>query len=65
MTTITISISDERVSRLQQLAREANVDPAELVRASVDKWLSEPNDDFLRATNYMLRKNAELYERLA
>lgn len=65
MTTITISIADERLPRLQELAKEANVDPAELIRVSVDEWLSKPGEDFLRAATYVLRKNAELYKRLA
>ena len=65
MSTITIQLSDERLLRLQELAKEAKIAPEELVRASVEEWLSRPKEDFARAANYVLRKNAELYRRLA
>jgi len=65
MNTITIALSDESFFRLRELAKEAQVAPEELVRASVDEWLNRPNEDFDRAANHVLRKNAELYRRLA
>jgi len=65
MSTITIQLSDERLLRLQELAKEAKIAPEELIRASVEEWLSRPKEDFARAANYVLRKNAELYRRLA
>jgi antitoxin FitA len=65
MTTITIALSDERLQRLAELAKRAQVSPEDLLRASVEEWLSHPNVDFIRAANYVLKKNAELYRRLA
>jgi predicted transcriptional regulator len=65
MTTITIPISDERLQRLKELAQEARVTPEELVRVSVEEWLSRPKDDFAAVARYVLQKNAELYRRLA
>jgi predicted transcriptional regulator len=65
MTTITIPLSDERMRRLKELAEEARVTPEELICASLEEWLSRPKDDFARAAEYVLRKNAELYRRLA
>ena len=65
MTTITIPLSDERLQKLKELAKEANVTPEELVRVSLEEWLSRPKEDFARAANYVLRKNRELYRRLA
>jgi hypothetical protein len=65
MTTITIPLSEERFLNLQELAKEAKVPPEELVRASIEEWLSRPKDDFIRAADYVLRKNAELYRQLA
>ena len=65
MSTITIQLSDERLLRLQELAKEAKIAPEELIRASVEEWLSRPKEDFARAANYVLRKNMELYRRLA
>ena len=63
--TISISLSDERRRRLEELAAEARTSPEDLVRASVDEWLSRPKDDFVRTAEYVLQKNADLYRRLA
>jgi len=65
MTTLTISLKEEPMLRLKELAAEAGVAPEELVRASVERWLIKPNDDFAHAASYVLKKNEELYRRLA
>jgi antitoxin FitA len=65
MRTITITLADERLQKLKELAKEAQIAPEELLRISVEEWLSRPKDDFTRAANYVLQKNAELYRRLA
>lgn len=65
MTTVAVSLSDERLQKLRELAREASLPPEELLRAAVEEWLSRPKEDFTRAAEYVLRKNAELYRRLA
>jgi hypothetical protein len=63
--TITIPITEERLLKLKELAKEANVAPEDLVRASLEEWLRRPKDDFARAANYVVQKNIELYRRLA
>lgn len=65
MTTLTISLSDEPMFRLKELATEAGVDPEELLQASITEWLARPKDDFAQAAAYILKKNSELYKRLA
>ncbi len=65
MTAITINISDTRLKKLQQLANESGVSPEELLCASVEEWLSGSKDEFDQAASYVLKKNAELYQRLA
>jgi antitoxin FitA len=65
MTTLTIALPDEPMRRLEELATEAGVAPEELLRASVEQWLVKPKDDFAKAAGYVLKKNAELYRRLA
>jgi hypothetical protein len=65
MAALTIPLSEEEMTRLRELAKEADSTPDELVRARVVDWLSQPKEDFLRASAYVLRKNAELYRRLA
>ena len=65
MTTITISISDERLRELTELSKKLNVAPEELVRISVEVLLTRPEENFRQATEYVLTKNADLYRRLA
>lgn len=64
MTNISISVSDDRLARLRDLAARRNVSPEELVRLGVEGLLSRPDDAFERAADYVLGKNAELYRRL-
>jgi predicted transcriptional regulator len=65
MTTITITLPDDRLLKLQERATHFSVSPEELVRVSIEEMLSRPDEAFQRAVNYVLEKNAELYRRLA
>jgi len=65
MTTITITLPDERLRELKEIASQLKVSPEELVRTSIEELLTRPTEDFQHAADYVLKKNAELYERLA
>ncbi len=65
MNTFTITLPDERVKKLQELAERFHVPPEELVRASLEELLTRPLDDFQKIVERVLSKNAELYKRLA
>ena len=65
MTTITISLPDDRLQKLKEIATRFSIAPEELVRVSVEELLTRPEEDFRRALEYVLDKNAELYRRLA
>ena len=65
MTTFTITLPDERVKKLKEIAERFRVAPEELVRASLEELLSRPLDDFQQALDRVLSKNADLYKRLA
>ena len=65
MTTITISLPDDHLQKLKEIAMRFSVAPEELVRVSIEEWLTRPEEDFRRALEYVLKKNAELYRRLA
>jgi antitoxin FitA len=65
MTTLTIPISEEHLEQLQALAVQYQVTPEELVQASIHGLLSHPDEWFQQILEYVLRKNAELYRRLA
>lgn len=65
MTTITITLPDDSLLKLKEQAIRFNISPEELVRVSIEELLSRPDEAFQRAVNYVLKKNAELYRRLA
>jgi antitoxin FitA len=65
MAAITIKISDARLERLQQLANQNGVSPEELLTTNVENWLGDAEDRFAQSASYVLKKNAELYRRLA
>ncbi|MFM9960536.1 MAG: DNA-binding protein [Planctomycetaceae bacterium] len=65
MTTIAVPISEERHARLRELADQAGVPPEEFLRLRVDRLLEQPDEAFEKAAEHVLRKNSELYRRLA
>lgn len=65
MSTITVALPEERLDKLNEMARQLGVGPEELVRVSIEELLTRPEPDFEQAVEYVLRKNAELYRRLA
>ena len=65
MTTITIELPSERLQKLQEMALKFGVSMEELVRVSVEDMLTQPEEQFRKAAQYVLKKNAELYKRLA
>jgi len=65
MASITVNISDEQFRRLQQLAQNSQVSVEDLLSASIEDWLVGPKNEFTQASSYVLKKNAELYRRLA
>jgi antitoxin FitA len=65
MTTLTISLPEDRLQQLKERAALFRIAPEELVRASIEELLTRPDEEFQRALTYVLTKNAELYRRLA
>jgi len=65
MATITVSLPADRLERLTAVAERFQVAPEELIRVSIEELLTQPEDDFRQALYYILKKNAELYQRLA
>jgi hypothetical protein len=65
MSTITIALPEERLIKLNEMAKQLGVVPEDLVRVSIEELLSRPEADFEQAVAHVLSKNAELYRRLA
>ena len=65
MATLTITLSKESLTQLREKAERLHIAPEDLIRISLEELLSRPDEDFQRAVEYVLTKNAELYRRLA
>jgi predicted transcriptional regulator len=65
MTTFSIELTDDQAQRLRQLAIEAGISPEELLGEGIREWLLQPRNDFADAAAFVLRKNRDLYKRLA
>ena len=65
MSSITINLSDERLSQLKDRAARLGVSPEELALISIEEFLTRPDEMFDRTIDYVIEKNAELYRRLA
>jgi predicted transcriptional regulator len=65
MTRITLNFPDEHLEKLQQIASRLNVAPEELLRISVEELITHPDEAFQHAAEHVLRKNADLFRRMA
>ncbi|MEH1822822.1 DNA-binding protein [Nostoc sp.] len=65
MNSITIQVPDERLLKLQETANNLGISIEELVLMGIEEILDKPNASFKGAMNYVLKKNTELYKRLA
>jgi len=62
---ILIDLPPAQADRLREKATLQGVSPEELARAAVADLLATPDADFRAAAERVLRKNQELYKRLA
>jgi predicted transcriptional regulator len=64
MSTLTITISEDRLAKLQEIADRFNIKPEDLARVSIEELLTRPEESFQQADDHILQKNADLYRRL-
>jgi hypothetical protein len=62
---VAFELPPAQAEKLRQVAEQLGISPSELARAAVSDLLAEPDDDFRKAAERVLRKNSELYRRLA
>jgi hypothetical protein len=65
MHSITIPLTQERLTQIQHRAEQANLSPEEFLLRHVEQLLDQQDDAFHQAATYVLQKNAELYRRLS
>ena len=65
MATLTISLSDEEMRRLEVLGEREGLTIEQMVRLGINDFIGQPDDAFRSAAKRVMEKNAELYRRLA
>ena len=62
---VTLDIPEEKSVMIEATAKELGLDPAQLIQSILNDQIASNKEDFERASNHVLRKNKELYDRLA
>jgi predicted transcriptional regulator len=65
MSAFTVNLPKERARELKELAARYGIPPEELVRASIEDMLMQPEEQFQKVAEHVLKKNADLYRRLS
>jgi len=65
MKVLELQLPEQTASKLQEAAERLSVSPEQLSILSIEEKLAEIEDEFRRSTEYALKKNADLYRRLA
>ena len=62
---VAFELQAAQAEKLRREAERLGISPAELAKAAVADLLADRDEDFRRAADRVVRKNAELYRRLA
>lgn len=65
MATLTISLSDEELQRLETLGKREGLTVEQMVRLGINDFIGQPDEAFHAAAKRVMEKNAELYGRLS
>ena len=65
MKTLEVRLPEQTASRLEEAAERLSVSPEELLLLSVEEKLAQLDAELRESSDYVLKKNAELYRRLA
>ena len=65
MKVLELQLPEETAPKLQEVAERLSVSAEQLSILSIEEKLAQLADDFRRSAEYALKKNADLYRRLA
>ena len=65
MKTFELQLSEQTASKVREAAERLNLSPEAFLVLSVEEKLTQLGPEFQAASDYVLKKNAELYRRLA
>lgn len=64
MTSITVQLEDAKAKALREKAERYGLNSEQLLTASIEDLVGQPDSDFDEAVRRVLSKNKELYKRL-
>ena len=65
MEQLTITLPEEIATQLRDASQKVGVKPEDFMLVSLQEKLASLDSEFTEAMKYVLRKNADLYDRLA
>lgn len=65
MTTVTVSLSDEEMRRLEELSAREGLTVEQMVRLGINDFIGQPDAAFRAAARRVMEMNTELYRRLS
>lgn len=65
MNTLSIALSDQQRSQLEEKASALGMTKEKLVLLSIEDILNHPDEEFKKIVDEVMEENAELYRRLA
>ena len=65
MKVLALQLPEKTASKLQEAAERLSVSPEQLSILSIEEKLAHLEEEFRRSAEYALKKNTELYRRLA
>jgi len=65
MESVTVNLPDRLASQIEEAAKKMGISPEDFIKAGIEEKLSLLDRTFHEAADLVLRKNAELYKRLA
>lgn len=65
MKTLEVQLPEQTASKLAEAAERLSTSPEQLLIMSVEEKLAQLDAEFRESSDYVLKKNADLYGRLA
>jgi len=62
---LSIELTESQIEKLEEKAKYLGILPKQLIKSAIIDLLNIHDENFLSATNYVLNKNKELYQRLS
>ncbi|MCP4108468.1 MAG: DNA-binding protein [Desulfobacteraceae bacterium] len=62
---LTIELTESQFEKLQETAKRLGLLPGQVASSAVTDLLTARDEEFCMATDYVLKKNKELYRRLS